>query len=374
MLKRRKTRKVRIGDVEVGGGAPVSVQSMTKTPTTDVKATLAQIEKLAGAGCEIVRVAVPTKSAAAALAEIVKSSPIPVVADIHFTGELALRAVEAGVHGLRINPGNMRNKESLAKVANAAREAAIPIRVGVNSGSVFTTEARRTRRKKREKETKKQERNSSVSSVSPWLEHETALLVETAVEGARFLEEHDFHDIIISAKSSSVRSTVEAYRRLAGKTDYPLHVGVTAAGPLASATVRCAIGIGALLIEGIGDTIRVSVTGDPLPEVAIAREILESLELRRFGPRIISCPTCGRCEVDLLAMVNKVQAELAQVEKPLTVAVMGCDVNGPGEAREADIGAAFSGSGAWIFRNGRKVRKVSAPAVAQELLREIEEC
>jgi (E)-4-hydroxy-3-methylbut-2-enyl-diphosphate synthase len=347
---------------------------MTKTPTTDVDATLAQINELAEAGCEIIRVAVPTKTDAKALRAIVKDSPIPVVADVHFTGELALAAIEAGVHALRINPGNMRNKESLAKVANAAREAGIPIRVGVNSGSVFTTEVQRTRRKTREKENGKQKRISPVSSASLRSKEETNLLVETAIGAAQFLEECDFHDIILSAKSSSVLSTVQAYRRLAERTDYPLHLGVTAAGPATCAAVRSAIGIGALLIDGIGDTIRVSVTGDPVQEIAIAKEILESVELRRFGPRIISCPTCGRCEVDLLELVTAVQNELAGLKKPVTVAIMGCVVNGPGEASEADIGAAFARSEAWIFKNGRKLRKVARDRVARELIREIEEC
>lgn len=212
-----------------------------------------------------------------------------------------------------------------------------------------------------------------MSSVSPWLKHETAPLVDTAIDCARFLEEQDFHDIIISAKSSDVRSTVEAYRRIAERTDYPLHVGVTAAGPATSAVVRSAIGIGALLLEGIGDTIRVSVTGAPVQEVVVAREILESLDIRRFGPRIISCPTCGRCEVDLPGLVEEVRSKLAHIEKPITVALMGCIVNGPGEASEADIGAAFLGSEAWIFRNGVKVRKVRAADIVKELLEEIED-
>ena len=348
MFKRRKSRKVRIGSVEVGGDAPVSVQSMTKTPASDVEATLRQIEELASAGCEIIRVAVPTKSAAGAFARIVKGSPLPVVADVHFSGGIALAAVEAGAHGLRINPGNMRNRKSLARVADAASEAGIPIRVGVNSGSVAG--------------------GDKIEG------DETELLVRKAIEATRFLEEFNFHDIIISAKSSSVPSTVNAYRMLAQKTDYPLHVGVTAAGPAACAAVRSAIGIGVLLIEGIGDTIRVSVTGDPVQEVVIGKEILESLELRRFGPRIVSCPTCGRCEVDLPGLVAGIQSELAKVRKPLTVAVMGCVVNGPGEAREADVGAAFSGSEAWIFKNGKKLRKVGIAEAGRELLREIEGC
>lgn len=347
MPEKRKTRAVRIGGVEVGGGAPVSIQSMTKTSTTDVKATLGQIERLANAGCEIIRVAVPTKKAAAAIADIVKSSPLPVVADVHFTGDLALRAIDAGVQALRINPGNMKNEESLSRVAKAAVSAGIPIRVGVNSGSVLAGE--------------KVEGD------------EAELLARTAVESARFLEGLGLADILISAKSSDVRSTVEAYRKIAAATDYPLHVGVTAAGPVECAAIRSSIGIGALLLEGIGDTIRVSVTGDPVREVAIAREILDSLEIRRFGPRVVSCPTCGRCEVDLAELVARVQEGLAGVEKAVTVAVMGCVVNGPGEARHADVGVAFSGSDAWIFKSGRKVRKVGASEVLRELLREIGE-
>jgi len=346
-LERRETRKVRIGDVEVGGEAPVSVQSMTKTPTSDVRATLKQIDRLAAAGCEIVRVAVPTKSVSSAFAQIVRESPIPVVADVHFSGETALAAVKAGARALRINPGNMRNRELLSEIADAAGEAGIPIRVGLNSGSV-----------------------AGAGKIEG---SEAQALAGAAMEAARFLEERGFRDIIISAKSSSVRSTVEAYRQIAGATDCPLHLGVTAAGPEECAAVRSSIGIGALLLEGIGDTIRVSVTGDPVREVAIAREILDSLDIRRFGPRIVSCPTCGRCEVDLARLVVEVQAGLSGVDKHVTVAVMGCGVNGPGEASEADVGAAFSRSEAWIFRGGEKLRKVGAGQVPAELLREIEE-
>jgi (E)-4-hydroxy-3-methylbut-2-enyl-diphosphate synthase len=320
---------------------------MTKTPTTDVSATLEQIDRLAAAGCEIIRVAVPTKGAAAALGDIVAGSPIPVVADVHFSGEIALAAVEAGAHALRINPGNMRNRELTSEIADAAGGAGIPIRVGVNSGSVAG--------------------GTKIEG------DEAHVLAGAALEAAAFLEECGFLDIIISAKSSSVRATVEAYRKIAKATDFPLHLGVTAAGPEACAAVRSSIGIGALLLEGIGDTIRVSVTGDPVREVAIAREILDSLDIRRFGPRIVSCPTCGRCEVDLARLVEDVQSGLAGVNKPVTVAVMGCIVNGPGEASEADVGAAFSRSEAWIFSGGRKLRKVSATEVTTELLREIEE-
>jgi (E)-4-hydroxy-3-methylbut-2-enyl-diphosphate synthase len=346
-LERRKTRKVSIGGVEVGGGAPVSIQSMTKTPTEDVEATLAQIDRLVAAGCEIVRVAVPTKGAATALGKIVSGSPVPVVADVHFSAEIALAAVEAGAHALRINPGNMRNRDLTSQIAQAAAKAGIPIRVGLNSGSV-----------------------SGGGQVEG---DEAQVLADAAVDAANFLEEGGFGDIIVSVKSSSVCSTVEANRKVARATDYPLHVGVTAAGPEACATVRSSIGIGALLLEGIGDTIRVSVTGDPVGEIGIAREILDSLDVRRFGPRIVSCPTCGRCEVDLARLVGDVQSKLCGVNKPVTVAVMGCVVNGPGEASEADVGAAFSRTEAWIFSGGRKLRRVSAADVPAELLKEVEE-
>jgi (E)-4-hydroxy-3-methylbut-2-enyl-diphosphate synthase len=346
-LERRKTREVSIGVVRVGGEAPVSVQSMTKTPAGDVQAALEQIGRLAAAGCEIVRVAVPTKGAARPFKDIVRESPIPVVADVHFSGETALAAVKAGAHALRINPGNMRNRELLSKIANAAGEAGIPIRVGLNSGSVAG--------------------GGKIEG------GEAQALAGAALEAARELEGCGFRDIIISAKSSSVRSTVEAYRKIARATDCPLHLGVTAAGPEECAAVRSSIGIGALLLEGIGDTIRVSVTGDPVREVAIAREILDSLDIRRFGPRIVSCPTCGRCEVDLPRLVREVQAGLLGVDKHVTVAVMGCVVNGPGEASEADVGAAFSRSEAWIFSRGEKLRRVGAEEVAAELLKEIEE-
>jgi len=347
MGERHKTRQVYIGSVAVGGGASISIQSMTKTPTTDVDMTVAQIERLAEAGCEIIRIAVPTKEAAKALAEIVKASPLPVVADVHFTGDLALRAIDAGVQKIRINPGNMKNRESLARVAKDAIEAKIPVRVGVNSGSVLA--------------------GDKIEG------DEVELLARTAIEGANFFREQGLEDVVISAKSSSVRSTVEAYRLIAEQTDYPLHVGVTAAGPAECAAIRSSIGIGALLLDGIGDTIRVSVTGDPVREVAIAREILDSLDIRRFGPRIISCPTCGRCEVDLASLANEVREALSKRTEPLTVAVMGCIVNGPGEAREADVGAAFSGSEAWLFKKGVKVRKVARGEVVRELLKEMGE-
>jgi (E)-4-hydroxy-3-methylbut-2-enyl-diphosphate synthase len=342
VVHRRKTRKLRVGQVEVGGDSLISVQSMTKTDTEDVAATLRQIHRLHNAGCEIVRVAVPTLSAVKAFEKIVTSSPIPVEADTHFSTGIALAAVEAGAHSVRINPGNTRNRKGLKEVAVCARERGIPIRVGVNSGSVggFRGDLARA-------------------------------LARTALDCAQLLERAGLREIMISVKASDVAETVRAYRIVASSCDYPLHLGVTATGAGTTGLVKSAIGIGSLLLDGIGDTIRVSLTGDPVREVEAGREILRSLNLRSFGPEIISCPTCGRCEVDLLKVVTRVQKELRGFTHNVKVAVMGCIVNGPGEAKEADIGVAFGRGVAYIFRGGRKLRKVSPDSAVSELLKEI---
>jgi (E)-4-hydroxy-3-methylbut-2-enyl-diphosphate synthase len=338
MIKRRKTRQVRVGNVKIGGNAPVSIQSMTTTDTSNVRATIAQIKQLEKAGCEIVRVAIKDLEDAAAVKAIKRQAKLPIVCDIHFDHRLALACIAAGADKIRLNPGNIKRKEDVAAVVKAAKKARIPIRIGVNSGSAGSSAPR--------------------------------ALVKAALSHVKILEALNFHDIIISLKASDVISTVEAYRQMAKICDYPLHLGVTAAGPHDSGIVKSAIGIGSLLLDGIGDTVRVSLTADPSEEVIAAKRILGALNLRRFGPDIISCPTCGRCQVDLIDIVNKVESGL-KTKKAATVAVMGCEVNGPGEAREADIGiAAGKGSGA-LFVKGKIVRRVKEKNFVKELIKEI---
>lgn len=337
---------VHLGPVAVGGGAPVRVQSMTNTDTRDVDATLAQIVALAQAGCEIARVAVPDARAVEALASVCRQSPLPVVADIHFDGRLAVAAVEAGVAGLRINPGNIGPQ--VERVVDAAKAAGIPIRVGANSGSIPKDIL---------------ERCGGPTADA---------LVEAALRHVRLLEERGFGAIKISLKSSSVPVTVAAYRRMSALVDYPLHLGVTEAGTPLRGAVKSALGIGMLLAEGIGDTIRVSLTGDPLREMTVAWEILRCLGLRRRGPEIVSCPTCGRTEIDLEALASAVEAHLANVTEPFTVAVMGCVVNGPGEAREADIGIAGGRDCGIVFKKGAVVRKVRGEALIPAFLQELD--
>ena len=356
MSERQTTRQVHVGNVAVGGGAPVSVQSMTTTPTADARATLAQIERLAIAGCEIVRVAVPDDDAAAALGEIVRHSPVPVVADIHFRHTLALRSIDAGVHKVRLNPGNIRKPDEVRDVVRAAAAAGIPVRVGANSGSILRGADRRALEQQGEKPRTTAE-----------------LMVERVVEYLALIEAEGFRDLVVSLKASSVVETIAAYRLMAARCDYALHVGVTAAGTPRSGSVRSAVGIGVLLAAGIGDTIRVSLTGDPVEEIAAARAILEALELRRFGPIVVACPTCARTQVDLVPIVEEVERRLAGLALPITVAVMGCAVNGPGEAAEADVGIAAAGDGSGtLFRRGQAVRRVPEPAFADALLAEIE--
>ena len=344
----RQSRKVIVGDIPIGGGSPITVQSMTNTDTRDVKATVDQTHRLERAGCEIVRVAVPDMEAAQALGQIRRSISIPLVADIHFDYTLALKAIEVGVDKLRINPGNIGGEKKVKAVVKAAKERGIPIRVGVNSGSLERDILRR-------------------------YGHPTPeAMVESAMRHVRLLEELDFHDIVISLKASDVRTTVEAYKLIAERCDYPLHLGVTEAGTFLSGTVKSAIGIGALLLEGIGDTIRVSLTADPTEEVRVGYEILRSLGLRSRGPNFISCPTCGRCEIDLISIAEEVQRRLSHVDKPLTIAIMGCVVNGPGEAREADIGLAGGRGKGVIFKKGRPVKTVPEDQLVDELVHEVE--
>ena len=342
------------GGVGIGGDNPVRVQSMTNTDTRDVDATLAQIRALAGAGCEIVRLAVLDLEAAMALKTICAATPVPLIADIHFDSRLAVQAVEAGVKGLRINPGNIGGPDKVDRVVDAARAAGVPIRIGVNSGSV-------------DKELLKKHGGPT-----------PAAMVESALEHVRLLEERKFGDIKISLKSSSVLGTIAAYRLMAKTVDYPLHIGVTEAGTAMRGAVKSSVGLGILLAEGIGDTLRVSLTADPVEEMLVAWEILRALGLRSRGPEIVSCPTCGRTEIGLIELANAVEDRLRGVEDVFTVAVMGCVVNGPGEAREADIGVAGGRESGLIFRKGEVVRKVKGraellPAFMEELEKFLEE-
>jgi len=351
-MKRRKSRAVKIGDVQVGGGAPVSVQSMTKTHTDDVAATVRQIKRLERAGCEIIRVAVPTDAAARAIPDIKREINIPLVADIHFRYDLAVKSIEAGADAIRINPGNMPDRRKLRGIVLLARERGIPIRIGVNSGSI----------RPRGKGT----REGNLVN----------LMVRHTLKFCRYFESLGFRDIILSLKASNCMDTMEAYRKVAGKCDYPLHLGLTAAGPPDSALVKSAIAIGGLLSEGIGDTIRVSFTGSPEAEVKAGIEILKALGLREEGIEIISCPTCGRCEIDLVRLVGEVKRALARVPEPrrkLKVAIMGCVVNGPGEAREADIGIAGGKGFGFLFKRGRKLKRVPEKQLVAALISGINE-
>jgi (E)-4-hydroxy-3-methylbut-2-enyl-diphosphate synthase len=346
---RRKSRPLHVGDVEVGGDAPVVVQTMTNTDTADATATIEQIARLADAGAEIVRIAVPDKSAAAAVPEIVKRTPVPLIADIHFDYRLALASIEGGIHGLRLNPGNIRDAEKVKTVVRAAQEHGIPIRIGVNEGSLPPIPA------------------LADGELPP---PKTQRMVDAALWEIGILEDLGFEDIKISLKAFDVPTMVTAYREIATKVPYPLHLGVTEAGTPGAGTVRSAIGIGLLLAEGIGDTIRVSLAADPEEELPVCWDILKSLNIRQRGATIVACPTCGRIEVDLIPLANKVEEHFMSIGKPITVAVMGCVVNGPGESRDADIGlAAGKGRGA-IFRKGEVVRTVKEEEFFSALLEE----
>lgn len=344
---RRKTRKVKIGNVEVGGDASVSVQSMVKSDTKDVDSALNEIRNLKKAGCEIVRVAVMDKGAVSALKRILGKAQLPIVADIHFLPQLALDSIGAGVAAIRLNPGNIKNIEDIETIIKCAKEKKIPIRIGVNSGSLGI-------------------HNGTI----------VEKMVKSALDYIKIFEKAKYYDIIISLKSSDVAETVEAYRKMAALCDYPFHLGVTAAGLFLSSAVKSSIGIGTLLQEGIGDTIRVSVTGDSLAEVEIAKEILSSLKLREFGPEIISCPTCGRCEIDLEKIVDGFKEKLKElkIENPsssLKIAIMGCAVNGPGEAKDADIGIAGGRNSGLLFRKGRKIKNLKQDEFIGALIDEI---
>ncbi len=347
-IQRRKTSIISVGGVGIGGDNPIRVQSMTNTDTRDVDATLAQIQALASVGCEIVRLAVLDLDAALALKRICTATALPIIADIHFDSRLAVLAVEAGVKGLRINPGNIGGPDKVDRVVNAARAAGVPIRIGVNSGSVDKDLLRK------------------YGGPTP------EAMVESAMEHVRLLEERGFRDIKISLKSSSVLKTIAAYRLMSKAVEYPLHIGVTEAGTAMRGAVKSSVGLGILLAEGIGDTLRVSLTADPVEEMLVAWEILRALGLRVRGPEIVSCPTCGRTEIGLMELAAAVEDRLRGVEEVFTVAVMGCVVNGPGEAREADIGVAGGRDSGLVFRRGEVVRKVKGrsellPAFMEEL-------
>ncbi len=343
--KRRVTRSLTIGRVTVGGGAPVVVQSMTKTDTRDVAATARQIHSLEDCGCEVVRVAVPDDEAAEALAAIKRRVHIPIIADIHFDHRLALAALKAGVDGLRLNPGNISKKAHIAAVVRAAKQRAVPIRIGVNAGSL----------------PKSTETGASLPEQ----------MVEAALGQIRLLESLDFDLIKISLKAFDVPDTIQAYQLMAKKTPYPLHLGITEAGLPKAGAIRSAVGIGVLLYQGLGDTIRVSLTGGPEDEVMAAYEILKSLNLRERGPTLLSCPTCGRCEVNLVSLAKSVEDRLSTVDRSIKVAIMGCVVNGPGEARSADVGIACGKGRGAIFRKGEVVRTVEEKDFLESLMEEV---
>ncbi|MHB1340220.1 MAG: flavodoxin-dependent (E)-4-hydroxy-3-methylbut-2-enyl-diphosphate synthase [Coriobacteriia bacterium] len=348
MLVRPETRPVTVGTVAVGGGAPIAVQSMTNTDTRDPVATLAQIGRLADAGCEIVRVAIPHADALPGFGAICASSPLPVVADIHFDHRLAIEAARMGAAKLRINPGNIGSLDRVDAVIDAAGEAGIPVRIGVNAGSL--AEEYRDR---------------------DWPLPQK--LVASAVTFCEHVADRGFADIVVSAKASSVTATIEAYRSLSREVPYPLHIGVTEAGTSLSGTVKSSVGLGILLAEGIGDTLRVSLTADPVEEVVVGWEILAALDIRRRGPELVSCPTCGRCEVDLVPIAQEVERRLRTMSVPLKVAVMGCIVNGPGEARDADVGVASGKGVGLVFRGGKPVRKVPEAEIVEALFAEIDD-
>ncbi len=347
-INRRKSRQIQVGRVAVGGDAPVSVQSMTNTDTRDVPSTLNQIKQLYMAGCEIVRVAVMDSEAATSLAAIVAQSPLPVIADIHFDYRLALQSIAAGVHGLRLNPGNIGQKNQVREIVSAAKEKSIPIRIGVNAGSLDKALVQK------------------YGGITP------QAMVESAFRHLRLLEECEYDQIKISLKASEVPLMIQAYRLLAGQVDYPLHLGVTEAGTVMRGAVKSAVGIGILLAEGIGDTIRVSLTGDPIMEVGVGYDILRSLGLRTRGVEMISCPTCGRCQIDLIPIAEEVEKKLAHITTPLRVAVMGCAVNGPGEAKGADLGIAGGKGFALLFRQGQVVARLEQQDIIQALVTEAE--
>ena len=347
-MKRKKTRQIHIGSVAIGGGAPVSVQSMCNTKTTDTEATVEQIKALQAAGCDIVRLAVPDMEAARNLGSIIRAVDVPLVADIHFDYKLAIEAIRQGISALRLNPGNIGGEEKVKAVVQAAKEKHIPIRIGVNAGSLDKKIL------------------AKYGAVTP------EAMVESALQHIRILENLDFYDMKISLKAHDVPLTLAAYRLMSETVDYPLHLGITEAGTVNTGIIKSAVGIGALLAEGIGDTFRISLTGDPVVEVKVANEILKSLGMKEYGPNLIACPTCGRTSIDLPAIAAQVEKKLAGIEDSIDVAVMGCVVNGPGEARGADVGIAGGSGEGLIFRKGEIVRKVPEEMLVEELFKEID--
>lgn len=344
---RKNTKVINVGSVKIGGNNPIVVQSMTNTKTYDINSTVKQITALAEAGCDIVRVAVPKMEDAEALVAIKKQISLPLIADIHFDYRLALKALEAGVDGLRLNPGNIGKNEYVKAVVTAAKERNVPIRIGVNAGSL---------------DQKILLKYGGITAEG---------MVESALEHIRILEENNFDNIKISLKAHDVPLTIAAYKLMADTVNYPLHLGITEAGTIKSGIIKSAVGIGALLAQGIGDTFRISLTGDPVEEVKVANEILKALDLREYGPVMISCPTCGRCNIDLAKIANEVETLLANIKKPIKVAVMGCVVNGPGEAKSADVGIAGGKGQGLVFRHGEIVRTVSEEQLVAELFKEI---
>jgi len=345
---RRKTRQVVVGGIKIGGDAPISVQTMTKTKTDDIPGTVGQIKAAAEAGCDIVRVTVNDKEAADAMKEIVRQAPVPIVADIHFNHIFALKAIEAGVAKVRLNPGNIGSKDRIRQVLTAAKDRGIPIRIGVNSGSL--------------------EEDILQKHGYPTAE----ALFESAMRHVGICDEFNFKDIVISVKSTDVKLMIEAYRLVAQRTDIPLHLGVTEAGTTRVGTIKSAVGIGTLLSEGIGDTIRVSLTDDPVKEVEVGKEILRSLSLASRNIELIACPTCGRLEVDLFGIMAQLEDKLAKVKKPVTIAVLGCVVNGPGEASAADIGIAAGKGVGILYRKGEMVKRVKENEIVQTILEEVD--
>lgn len=346
-LIRRKTKQITVGDVAIGGGAPIVVQSMTKTDTRNIQATLRQIRRLEKAGCEIVRLAIPDEEAAAAFGEIRRRAKVPLIADIHFDHRLALLCLEKGADGLRINPGNIGSKTKVRQVAKKAKDRNVPIRIGVNSGSL-------------EKDLIEKHGRATAEA-----------MVESALRHVKILEEQNFSQIKISLKASDVTRTVQAYQKLAEHVDYPFHAGITEAGSLIRGTVKSAVGLALLLREGLADTIRVSLTAPPEEEVRVGYHILSSLGMRKRGPNVITCPICGRCEVDLFRIASQIEKQLESIVETPDVAVMGCMVNGPGEAKEADIGLACGRGKGVIFKKGKLLRRIPEEKIVTEFIKEV---
>ena len=348
-MYRNQTKKIKVGSVVIGGGNKIAIQSMTNTKTEQVKDTVKQIHLLEKAGCDIIRVAVPTMKAAEAIKEIKKQIHIPLVADIHFDYQLAIKAVENGADKIRINPGNIGNDDRLKQVVECCKAHGIPIRVGVNSGSLET------------------------EVLSKYGKTTAEGLVESAIKNVRRIEEFGFHQIVVSIKSSDIMTSVQAHRLAANQIEYPLHIGITESGTIWSGTIKSSVGLGIILADGIGDTIRVSLTGDPVEEVRVAKKILQSINLLHEEIEFVSCPTCGRTNIDLIQLANEAERRCESIHKPIKVAVMGCAVNGPGEAKEADIGIAGGKGEGIIFKKGKIIRKVKENELLDALLKEIEQ-